>query len=434
MASPARVPFRCVEPTPAGGRLLTNMPDFLTFPGFPCVITADSGQSIPMNKVITLEAKRIRRSSVLCAVLAMAMAVVSCSRPPTPPPPAPPEVTVTTPLQRDVQIRLNYVGTTQAFENVEIRARVQGELDQITFNPSALVKQGKQLFVIEPEPYIASRDRAKASLQSAEAGLRRAESDLDRLEEAVKTNAVSAQEVTRAQAERDQAAAALAESKAALVTAEIQLGYTTIDAPITGVIGRNLVDAGNLVGAGEASLLATIRKIDPIFVFFEVDERMVTRLLAEVDGKRPQPGDESERPIEFILEETGLRVEGAMDFVDNTVDPETGTIMVRAVFPNAKFLVLPGVYVRVVIDGGMLENAILVEEKAIGTDLSGKYLYIVGTDNIVEQRPVELGPRQEDGTIVISSGLELGETYIIDGLLRARPGLPVTPQAAGSES
>ena len=387
-----------------------------------------------MNKVTNFDAISIRQSSVLCAVLALAMGVVACGQAPTPPPPSPPEVTVAQPLQKDIRIKLKYVGTTQAFENVEIRARVQGELEQITFEPSALVKKGKELFVIEPEPYIASRDRAQASLQSAEAGLRRAESDLDRLEEAVKTNAVSAQEVTRAQAERDQAAASLAETRAALVTAEIQLGYTTIEAPITGVIGRNLVDVGNLVGAGETTLLATIRKIDPIFVFFEVDERMLSRILAEVDGKRPKPGDESDRPIEFVLEETGLRVQGAMDFLDNTVDPETGTIMVRAVFPNPKGLVLPGVYVRIILEGGLLNNAIVVDERAVGTDLSGKYLYIVGDNNIVEHRPVELGPRQEDGTIVISSGLELGEKYIVEGLLRARPGLPVTPQTAGSGS
>ena len=387
-----------------------------------------------MSKVFQPRNACIRRFPLLIAGLALTLGAAACGKAPTSPPPAPPVVTVAAPLQQDVPIKLNYVGTTQAFENVEIRARVQGELEQITFKPSALVKKGKRLFVIEPEPYIASRDRAQASLQSAEAGLRRAESDLDRLEQAVKTNAVSAQEVTRAQAERDQAAAALEERKAALVTAEIQLGYTTIETPINGVISRNLVDVGNLVGAGEASLLATVRNIDPIFVFFEVDERMLSRLLAEADGKRPQPGNESDRPIEFILEETGLRVQGNIDSIDNTVDPETGTIMIRAVFPNPKALVLPGVYVRVVIEGGLLENAIVVEEKAIGTDLSGKYLYIVGDDNIVEHRPVELGPRQEDGTIVISSGLELGESYIVDGLLRARPGLPVTAQTAGSES
>ena len=376
----------------------------------------------------------ICRSPHLVAALALTLVTIACGKAPTPPPPAPPVVTVTAPLQQDVAIKLNYVGTTQAFENVNIRARVQGELEQIAFKPSALVKKGKLLFVVEPEPYIATRDRAKASLDSAEAGLRRAESDLDRLEQAVKTNAVSAQEVTRAQAERDQAAAALAESKAALVTAEIQLGYTTIESPINGVISRNLVDVGNLVGVGEATLLATVRNIDPIFVFFEVDERMMSRILAEVDGKRPEPGNESERPIEFILEETGLRVQGAIDFLDNTVDPETGTIMVRAVFPNPKALVLPGVYVKVIIEGGLLEDAIVVEERAIGTDLSGKYLYVVGADKIVEHRPVELGPRQEDGTIVVSSGLEMGENYIIDGLLRARPGLPVTPQTTGSGS
>lgn len=374
----------------------------------------------------------IRRSHVLLAALALTLGATACSQAPTPPPPAPPTVTVTVPAQNTVPTKMTYVGTTQAFENVEIRARVQGQLEQISFKPSSLVKKGKPLFIIEPEPYIAARDRAEASLQSAEAGLRRAESDLDRLEQAVKTNAVSAQEVTRAQAERDQAAASLAERKAALVTAEIQLGYSTIESPINGIISRNLVDVGNLVGAGEPTLLATVRNVDPIFVFFEIDERVLSRMLSEADGRRPQPGNENNRAIEFILEETDLRVQGTMDFIDNTVDPETGTIMVRAVFPNPKALVLPGVYVNVVIEGGVLEDAILVEEHAIGTDLAGKYLYIVGADNVVEHRPVELGPRQEDGTIVISSGLQPGEHYIVDGLLRARPGLPVTPMTASA--
>ena len=371
---------------------------------------------------------------VLLAALVLTLGPSACSKTPTPPPPTPPTVTVTVPTQQSVPTRMTYVGTTHAFENVEIRARVQGQLEQISFKPSSLVKKGKTLFVIEPEPYIAARDRAEASLRSAEAGLRRAESDLDRLEQAVKTNAVSAQEVTRAQAERDQAAASLAERKAALVTAEIELGYTTIESPISGIISRNLVDVGNLVGAGEPTLLATVRNVDPIYVFFEVDERVLSRMLSDADGKRPEPGNESKRAIEFILEETDLRVQGAMDFIDNTVDPGTGTIMVRAVFPNPKALVLPGIYVKVVIEGEVLENAVLVEEQAVGTDLTGKYLYIVGADNVVEHRPVELGPRQEDGTIVIASGIQPGEHYIVDGLLRARPGLPVTPQTAGSES
>ena len=185
-------------------------------------------------------------------------------QPETVAPPAP-EVTVATPTQRNVTIVHEFVGTTQARESVEIRARVQGYLEKMSFEPSSFVRKGDLLFVIEPEPYQAQRDRADAGLKAAEAGLRRAESDLDRLEQAVRTNAVSQQEVTRARAERDQASAAMLEAKAALTNAEIQLDYTTVESPIDGLVSRNLVDLGNLVGAGESTLLTTVRRIDPLF-------------------------------------------------------------------------------------------------------------------------------------------------------------------------
>ena len=375
-----------------------------------------------MNIVIALSQRGLRDLSIGTALFLTA----ACQEPPQAPAPKPPAVTVTTPVQRDVTVFHEFTGTTQAFESVEIRARVQGYLEKVTFTPSSFVRKGDLLFVIEQEPFEAQRDQADANMKSAEAGLRRADSDLERLEQAVKTNAVSQQEVTRARAERDQASAGLLQAQAALTNAEISLSYTTIKAPISGMISRNLVDTGNLVGSGGSTLLATVRRIDPLFAYFDVSERWVAVLLGERGGHK-SPGEGDRLPATLILSETGHEVEGRIDSIDNTVDPETGTILLRGVFPNPEALLFPGFFVTIRIPGKMVENAVLVEEKAIGADLSGKYIYIVDTENTVEQRHVTLGRAQDDGTVVVSEGLDGSETYIVEGLFRARPGLPVTP-------
>jgi len=355
--------------------------------------------------------------------------VLGCGgQPETVAPPAP-EVTVATPTQRDVTIVHEFVGTTQARESVEIRARVQGFLEKMSFEPSSFVRKGDLLFVIEPEPYQAQRDRADAGLKAAEAGLRRAESDLDRLEQAVRTNAVSQQEVTRARAERDQASAAMLEARAALTNAQIQLDYTTVESPIDGMVSRNLVDLGNLVGAGESTLLTTVRRIDPLFAYFEVSERFMAQILEQRGGHK-DPDSSGELTATLVLKETGLVIEGKVDAVDNTVDPATGTIQLRAVFPNSDAKVFPGFFVHVRLPGELLENAVLVEETAVGTDLGGRYVMVVGDGNVVERRYVEPGPLQEDNTRVVLEGLEPGERYITVGLQRARPGMPVTPKEA----
>jgi len=366
------------------------------------------------------------------AAIFVAGMLLGCGRAPETVAPPPPEVTVATPTQRDVTIVHEFVGTTQARESVEIRARVQGYLEKMAYKPSSFVRKGDLLFVIEPEPYQAQRDRADAGLKAAEAGLRRAESDLDRLEQAVRTNAVSQQEVTRARAERDQASAAMLEARAALTNAEIQLGYTTVESPINGMASRNLVDLGNLVGAGESTLLTTVRRIDPLFAYFEVSERFMAQILEQRGGF----DDKDENAVlsaTLVLKETGLTIEGKVDAVDNTVDPATGTIQLRAVFPNSDAKVFPGFFVHVRLPGKLLENAVLVEETAVGTDLGGRYVMVVGDDNVVERRYVEPGPLQEDNTRVVLQGLEPGERYITVGLQRARPGMPVTPKEAAGQ-
>jgi RND family efflux transporter MFP subunit len=338
-------------------------------------------------------------------------------------------VTVAVPEVRDVTNQAEFNGTTVAIKSVDIVARVQGFLEQIRFEPSTFVRKGQTLFVIEQEPFIARRDRAKANLESAEAALRRAESDLARLEQAVKTNAVSQQEVTRARAERDQAEAALLASRSELQNAEIELGYTTIKSPINGMISRHLVDAGNLVGQTGTTVLATVRTMNPIYADFEISERQLARLLEARGGHQgPLDSDADSNLATLVLRETGHEIEGHIDSLDNAVDTATGTIMLRAEFPNPDARIFPGFFVGVRIAGEILKDAIVVEERAVGTDLGGKYIYVVGEDNVVEQRYVELGP-EEEGTVVVTKGIEPGERYIVEGLLRARPGLPVRAKA-----
>ena len=380
----------------------------------------------------SFQTRIVRRSGLLPVVIAAAL-VGGCQKVPEVVPPAPPEVTVAAPIQKDVTVFQEFVGTTEAFKSVNIRARVQGFLDKMSFEPSSFVRKDQLLFVIEPGPYEAQRDRAAAGLAAAEAGLARAESDLDRLEQAVRTNAVSQQEVTRARAERDQASAAVLQAQAELTNAEIQLAYTTVESPLDGLVSRNYVDLGNLVGAGEATLLTTVRQIDPIYAYFEVSERFVAQTLEQRGGHRDPNADELISAT-LLLDETGLEIDGAIDSLENTVDTGTGTIRVRGVFPNEDSKVFPGFFVRVRLPGRVYEDALLVEETALGTDLGGRYLMIVGGDDIVERRYIEPGQLQDDNTRLILSGLEPGERYITRGLQRARPGMPVTPKTAGSGS
>jgi RND family efflux transporter MFP subunit len=363
----------------------------------------------------------------------MVAVTTACRQAPEVAPPPPPEVTVATPIQQDVTVFHEFIGTTEAYQSVNIRARVQGTLDSMHFEPSSFVRRGQLLFTIEQEPFEAQRDRAAAGLKSAEAGLARAESDLDRLEQAVKTNAVSQQEVTRARAERDQASAAVLQAEAELTNASIQLEYTTIESPLDGLVSRNYVDLGNLVGAGESTLLTTVRQIDPIYAYFEVSERFFAQGLEQRGGHRG-PGQSREVPATLLLEETGHEIEGQLDSLENTVDTGTGTIRIRGIFPNDEAKVFPGFFVRVRLPGEIYEDGLLVEETALGTDLGGRYLMIVGDGDIVERRYVEPGQLQDDNTRLILSGLEPGERYITRGLQRARPGMPVTPKTAGSDS
>ena len=364
-----------------------------------------------------------------------------------------PEVTVAQPVMRPVQPYVDFTGTTRAVESVEIRARVGGVLEQQLFRSSEIVDEGKVLFIIEPDQYQAARDEAVAMLRSAIADSALKESNLERIQIAIETNAVSRQDLDRAQAERDAAVAGVLGARARLSRAQLDYDYTSVRSPITGQVGRRLVDPGNLVGYADQTLLTTVNRLAPIHVFFNAPEWVVLQMLRQMQTVRGElaHGDESvmdglegageqddaavqaqEAVVKVLVgtsaDEDRFPFEGYIDFIGNTVDPSTGTIELRAVFDNADFQLFPGLFVRVRVMAIAAEDRLLVDERAVGTDLGGKYVYLVGDENIVERRYVQVGQPQPDGTVVVEDGLEADETYISNGLLRARPGLPVTPR------
>jgi RND family efflux transporter MFP subunit len=362
-----------------------------------------------------------------------------------------PEVTVSQPVVRPVQPFVDFTGTTRSTESVEIRARVGGVLEQQLFSSSDIVDAGDVLFVIEQEQYEAARDEAVAFMRSAVADSALKESNLERIQIAIETNAVSRQDLDRALAERDAAVAAVLGARARLSRAQLDYEYTTVRTPITGQVGRRLVDPGNLVGYTDQTLLTTVNAMEPIYVFFNAPEWVVLRMLRaleevetgeddtsvmdtviEGDGELDESAVQAQKQVVKVLvgtaaDEDRFPFEGYINFIGNTVDPSTGTIELRALFDNADHLLFPGLFVRVRVLALEAEDALLVDERAIGTDLGGKYMYLVGEGNIVERRYVTVGQPQPDGTIVIEDGLDADATYISNGLLRARPGLPVTP-------
>ena len=348
------------------------------------------------------------------------------AEPPAPPQPPPPLVTVAHPIQRDVVSYAEFTGRTEATAVVDVRARVGGLLEGMHFTPSSLVRPGELLFTIEQAPYVAARNGAVAAVRTVEANRERARSDLARLEQALRTNAVSAQEVDRARADVRQTEANLLGEQARLEQAELDLSYTRIRSPLRGLIGRNLVSAGNVVGP-DAGPLATIMQIDPIYAYFDVSEALVLDLLEQEGRTLGERSPDQRAPIQLgLANEAGWPHEGTLDYIDNTVDPGTGTIQVRGLFPNPTGKLFPGLFVRLRVPGPVQTDALLVAERAIGTDLGGRYVLVVGEGDVVELRHVDVGAAEGD-LRVVTAGLRAGERYVANGVQRARPGLPVTP-------
>jgi RND family efflux transporter MFP subunit len=349
--------------------------------------------------------------------------------------PPPPAVTVAQPESRTVVDYLEFTGNTQSIATVEIRARIQGFLQKVNFEEGANVERGDVLFQIEPDEYRARVNRAKASLEVARTGKALADATHARFKQAFKTRAVSELELLEARAKADAAAAQVDSAQADLERAELDLSYTSIHAPITGRVGRSEVDADNLVGAEEKTLLTTIVQYDPMYAYFDMSERSVLKILGTTAEERARM-DESNRQPDIPIElgratDDGYPFTGTVDFSDLQLDASTGTFLMRGIFPNPDPIqLLPGLFVRVRIPADEREGALLVSERAIGSDQGGKYLLIVDDEDVVHHRPVEIGALV-DGLRVIESGVESNEWVVVDGLLRARPGAKVAPQREG---
>ena len=387
------------------------------------------------NVMILIKLKRILKiQTCILPVLLVAMLLLGCQKKNEYVAPPPPTVTVSRPARQVVINYAEFTGTTQAVESVELRARVEGFLEQILFKDSARVQKGDLLFVIDPKPFQAKVDQAEADLMVSRAELKLAQTTLKLKEGAFKDRAVSEVEVIEARAKRDKARASVEAAQAAVYTVRLNLSYTKIHAPISGKIGRNLVDIGNLVGAGERTLLATIVQNDPIYAYFNVSESDLLRYQQEYRKRQtPTNGNGKTRVYLGLSNESGYPHKGRVDYVDNRVHATTGTIQVRGVFPNPDAVLLPGLFARIRATLGKQENALLVPERALGSDQQGRFVLVVNDRNIVEYRPIKIGAKV-NGMRVIQSGVSADDRVIVNGLQRARPGAPVNPEQAETKA
>lgn len=342
--------------------------------------------------------------------------------------PPPPTVVVATPVIQDVVEYDEFTGRTEAVATVDVRAQVSGYVAEVPFRDGSVVKKGDLLFQIDDRPHVAQFNRAQAEVERATAVLTKSQNEFARLEEPFKTGAVSAVEYDNQQQMVKSNEAQLAAAKAEMEAARLNVEYCKVTAPIDGRVSRPLVTAGNLVS--NQTPLTSIVSVSPVYTYYDVDERTMLYYQSMAQKEEQRPEDVKQRKIRVGMAratDKDFPFEGILDFVDNRVDASTGTIKVRAVFDNPDSIIVPGLFVRVRMQRSAAVEAMVVPERALGNDQGKRFLFVVGADNKVQYRPVEVGPLT--GTMrVISSGLAAGDLVIVDGVQRARTGATVTPQ------
>jgi multidrug efflux system membrane fusion protein len=365
----------------------------------------------------------------LASLILFTNVLAGCDGKPAANSPPPPTVTVAHPLQKSITEWDEYTGRFTALETVEIRARVSGFIDSVHFHEGQIVKKDDLLFVIDQRPYQIAVEQAKADIERAQAKLDIATQDVNRATPLLQSQTLTEREFdTRKSVQRD-AAGQLASANAALKQAELNLEWTEVRAPIAGRISDKRVDAGNLISGGQtgATLLSVIVSIDPIhFVFDGSETDFLHYLRLAAAGTRPSSRDAPNPVAVRLADETEFTHTGRMDFVDNAINPKTGTIRGRAIFDNKDGFLTPGFFGRVRLFGGT-HDGLLIPDGAIASDQASKIVFTVAEDGTVGTKRVELGPII-DGLRVVRSGLAPTDRIVIDGLPRARPGQKVTAE------
>ena len=343
--------------------------------------------------------------------------------------PPPPEVLVDLPTMGEVTDFEDFTGRTMGTRTIDIRARVTGYLEKINFREQEGqdVEKGMVLYEIDPRPYEAEVARYRANLLQAEMHFKRTDLDFKRAQRLVESKAMTAEQYDLVAGERNEAQASIAIAKANLDLALLNLSFTKVRSPINGRVGRTMVDAGNVIRADETSL-TTIVQIDPIYVYFEVDERSLLRIRRYLEeGRLKKDGSKGVEVLMGLADDEKHPYTGYVNFVDNQLNPGTGTLQVRGVFRNTDRSLRPGLFVRVRLPIGQPYRALLVSEEALGTDQGQKFVYVIGSDNKAQYRRVQVGKLQ-NGQRVVLKGLDEGERVVVSGLQRVRPGAAVQPR------
>jgi membrane fusion protein, multidrug efflux system len=338
-------------------------------------------------------------------------------------------VSVATVVQSDVATWSEFSGRLEAVERVDIRPRVAGTVQSVHFREGALVKAGDLLLTIDPAPYQADVDRAEAQVFAAQSRLTNAKTNYERAKQLLADHAISQKEYDDSLNAQSEADANLRAAKAQLQTAQLSLGYTQVRAPVAGRVGKLEITTGNLVAAGPgAPVLTTLVSVSPIYASFDADERVVTRALRELPAGASARAQIEKIPVQMgTVDDTATPITGHLQLVDNQVDARSGTVRVRAVFDNADGALMPGQFAHLRMGAVKAEPALMINERAVGTDQSKKFVMVVGPDDKAAYREVTLGANV-DGLRIVTSGLKPNERVVVNGLQRVRPGSLIAPQ------
>ncbi|HXA35280.1 MAG TPA: efflux RND transporter periplasmic adaptor subunit [Steroidobacteraceae bacterium] len=364
-----------------------------------------------------------------CSIVGALLLLSACGKSGGGQPPPPPQVSVAKVLEKRVKDWDEFTGRLQAVETVEIRPRVSGYIDKVAFVEGSQVKRGDLLFVIDPRPYQAEYDRAAADVKRYKTALELARIELVRVQRLKDSGAVSEEELDERKSTVAQADANVAAAEAALETASLNLSFTRVASPVNGRVSRAEVTRGNLVtgGSNGGTLLSSVVSMDPMYLYFDADEQSYLRY-SQIAHSAASGTNDEQKPVQVgLANEEGFPHAGTLDFVDNQLNPQTGTIRARAVLQNKDGRFTPGLFARVQLLVSGEYSAILIEDRGVNTDQNQKYVLLLSANNQIEYRKVKLG-RVIEGLRIVREGLNPGDAIVVNGAQRVHPGVTVTPQ------